>query len=81
MKSGQVLTDKKYKWYEPEYWRFGDPSGEGYINYPRHAAGQIYGVSAPVARFGPPSRHPHQTPLEVMPASTQEGDDRVCTLS
>lgn len=50
MKSGQVLTDKKYKWYEPEYWRFGDPSGDGYINYPRHATGQIYGLSNSVAR-------------------------------
>ena len=24
MKSGAVLTDKKYKWYEPDAWRFGD---------------------------------------------------------
>lgn len=51
MKSGQVLTDQKYKWYEPESWRFGDPSGDGYINYPRHASGQIYGVSSSVARY------------------------------
>jgi len=43
MKSGQVLTDRRYKWFEPEYWRFGDPSGEGGINYMRHASGQIYG--------------------------------------
>lgn len=24
MKSGAVLTDKKFKWYEPDAWRFGD---------------------------------------------------------
>lgn len=24
MKSGAVLTDKKYKWFEPDAWRFGD---------------------------------------------------------
>ena len=41
MKSGQVLTDRRYKWYEPEWWRFGDPaSAEGRINYMRHASGQ-----------------------------------------
>jgi len=51
MKSGQVLTDRRYKWFEPEYWRFGDPSGEGGINYMRHASGQIYGMSAPIARY------------------------------
>ena len=40
MKSGQVLTDKRWKWYEPEHWRFGDPAGtDGRINYPRHASG------------------------------------------
>lgn len=42
MKSGQVLTDRRYKWFEPEYWRFGDPaSAEGQINYMRHASGQV----------------------------------------
>ena len=24
MKSGPVLTEKRYKWYEPDAWRFGD---------------------------------------------------------
>ena len=43
MKSGQVLTDRRYKWFEPEYWRFGDPaSAEGQINYMRHASGQVF---------------------------------------
>eukprot|EP00887_Chlorella_sp_A99_P003159 scaffold9.g3159.t1 len=52
MKSGEVLTDKRWKWYEPEHWRFGDPAGgDGKINYMRHASGQIYGLSRPVARF------------------------------
>ncbi|KAK9817855.1 hypothetical protein WJX72_003172 [[Myrmecia] bisecta] len=52
MKSGQVLTDRRYKWFEPEYWRFGDPATvDGQINYPRHASGQIYGLSGPVARY------------------------------
>lgn len=40
MKSGEVLTDKRWKWYEPEHWRFGDPAGkDGKINYLRHASG------------------------------------------
>lgn len=52
MKSGQVLTDRRYKWFEPEFWRFGDPaSDDGEINYMRHASGQIYGLSGQVARY------------------------------
>ncbi|KAL4449403.1 hypothetical protein ABPG77_007047 [Micractinium sp. CCAP 211/92] len=52
MKSGEVLTDKRWKWYEPEHWRFGDPAGrDTKINYMRHASGQIYGMSRPVARY------------------------------
>ncbi|EFN59688.1 hypothetical protein CHLNCDRAFT_133227 [Chlorella variabilis] len=52
MKSGEVLTDKRWKWYEPEFWRFGDPAGkENKVNYMRHASGQIYGMSRPVARY------------------------------
>lgn len=40
MKSGEVLTDKRWKWYEPEHWRFGDAAGaDGKINYMRHATG------------------------------------------
>lgn len=50
MKSGQVLTDRRYKWFEPEYWRFGDPaSAEGQINYMRHASGQVRSLSPPQA--------------------------------
>ena len=52
MKSGQVLTDRRYKWFEPEYWRFGEAAGaEGQINYMRHASGQIYGLSGPIAKY------------------------------
>ena len=52
MKSGQVLTDRRYKWFEPEYWRFGDPAAaDGGINYMRHASGQIYGLSGPIAKY------------------------------
>ena len=52
MKSGQVLTDRRYKWFEPEHWRFGDAAtAQGAINYPRHASGQVYGLAAPVARY------------------------------
>lgn len=50
MKSGQVLTDRRYKWFEPEYWRFGDPaSAEGQINYMRHASGQVGSMTSCVA--------------------------------
>ncbi|RMZ52821.1 hypothetical protein APUTEX25_000940 [Auxenochlorella protothecoides] len=51
MKSGQVLTDSKWKWYEPEHWRFGDALGPQGINYMRHATGQAYGLSRPVAQY------------------------------
>ena len=51
MKSGAVLTDRRYKWFEPEYWRFGDPAGGDSINYMRHASGQIYGLSGPIAKY------------------------------
>ena len=52
MKSGQVLTDRRFKWFEPEGWRFGDAAAaDGAINYPRHASGQIYGLSGPVAKY------------------------------
>ena len=52
MKSGQVLVDRRFKWFEPEYWRFGEAAAsDGAINYPRHASGQIYGLSGPVAKY------------------------------
>lgn len=53
MKSGPVNTDENYKYYEPESWRFGEsPYGPAYAtNYMRHASGQIYGLSAPIAKY------------------------------
>lgn len=51
MKSGAVNTNKRYKYFEPESWRFGEsPYRGGATNYMRHASGQIYGLSAPLAR-------------------------------
>lgn len=51
MKSGPVLTDRKFKWFEPDSWRFGDGQSGGQPQYMRHASGQFYGVSAPIARW------------------------------
>jgi beta-1,3-galactosyltransferase 1/2/3/4/5/7/8 len=52
MKSGEVLTEARFKWYEPDHWRFGDAAcPDGKKNYMRHATGQLYGLSAPVARY------------------------------
>jgi hypothetical protein len=52
MKSGPVLTDERYKWYEPGSWRFGEATVvDGQANYPRHASGQVYGLSGPIARY------------------------------
>lgn len=51
MKSGPVLTDRKFKWFEPDAWRFGDGQKGGQPQYMRHASGQFYGISAPIARW------------------------------
>eukprot|EP00854_Cymbomonas_tetramitiformis_P018320 gene18320-21848_t len=47
MKSGQVINDRRYKWFEPEWWRLGD-SGNKYF---RHATGQIYVLSHSLASY------------------------------
>ena len=47
MKSGQVVHDPKYKWYEKEWKRFGNRGNQ----YFRHATGQAYGLSRAAARF------------------------------
>lgn len=47
MKSGQVINDRRYKWFEPEWWRLGD-SGNKYF---RHATGQIYVLSHSLATY------------------------------
>ncbi|XP_051129185.1 hydroxyproline O-galactosyltransferase HPGT1-like [Andrographis paniculata] len=46
MKSGEVFSDLKHKWYEPEWWKFGD--GKSYF---RHASGEIFAISHALAQF------------------------------
>ncbi|CAA6661030.1 unnamed protein product [Spirodela intermedia] len=40
MKSGEVFSDSKHKWYEPDWWKFGD--GKSYF---RHASGEFFILS------------------------------------
>lgn len=46
MKSGEVFSDVRHKWYEPDWWKFGDKK-----SYFRHASGEIYVISAALAKF------------------------------
>ncbi|CAM6102280.1 unnamed protein product [Calypogeia fissa] len=46
MKSGEVISAEDQRWYEPEFWKFGDEK-----SYFRHATGQIYGISRAVAQY------------------------------
>ncbi|KAK1282221.1 putative beta-1,3-galactosyltransferase 11 [Acorus calamus] len=46
MKSGEVFSEPNHKWYEPDWWKFGD--GKSYF---RHASGEIYVISQAVAQF------------------------------
>ncbi|KAJ4835486.1 putative beta-1,3-galactosyltransferase 8 [Turnera subulata] len=47
MKSGPVLSQKGLKYYEPEYWKFGEEGNK----YFRHATGQIYAISKDLAAY------------------------------
>ncbi|XP_016461169.1 putative beta-1,3-galactosyltransferase 8 [Nicotiana tabacum] len=47
MKSGPVLSQKGVRYYEPEYWKFGEEGNK----YFRHATGQIYGISRDLASY------------------------------
>uniref|UniRef100_A0A7N0RGQ4 Hexosyltransferase n=2 Tax=Kalanchoe fedtschenkoi TaxID=63787 RepID=A0A7N0RGQ4_KALFE len=47
MKSGPVLSHKSVKYYEPEYWKFGELGNK----YFRHATGQIYAISKDLATY------------------------------
>ncbi|PIN01573.1 Galactosyltransferase [Handroanthus impetiginosus] len=47
MKSGPVLSQKGVKYYEPEYWKFGEEGNK----YFRHATGQIYAISKDLATY------------------------------
>lgn len=46
MKSGEVFSELGHKWYEPDWWKFGD--GKSYF---RHASGEIFAISQALARF------------------------------
>ncbi|KAM7467738.1 hypothetical protein LguiB_015300 [Lonicera macranthoides] len=46
MKSGEVFSEQGQKWYEPDWWKFGD--GKTYF---RHASGEIFVVSKALAQF------------------------------
>ncbi|XP_021726791.1 hydroxyproline O-galactosyltransferase HPGT1-like isoform X1 [Chenopodium quinoa] len=46
MKSGEVFSEPNQKWYEPEWWKFGD--GKSYF---RHASGEIFVISHALAKF------------------------------
>ncbi|KAL3331446.1 hypothetical protein AABB24_034991 [Solanum stoloniferum] len=46
MKSGEVFSQPEQKWYEPEWWKFGD--GKSYF---RHASGEIFAISKALAQF------------------------------
>ncbi|XP_071919155.1 hydroxyproline O-galactosyltransferase HPGT1-like isoform X2 [Coffea arabica] len=46
MKSGEVFSQPSQKWYEPEWWKFGD--GKSYF---LHASGEIFAISHPLAHF------------------------------
>ncbi|XP_059433771.1 hydroxyproline O-galactosyltransferase HPGT1 isoform X3 [Corylus avellana] len=46
MKSGEVFSEKSHKWYEPDWWKFGDKK-----SYFRHASGELYVISRALAKF------------------------------
>ncbi|XP_039032003.1 hydroxyproline O-galactosyltransferase HPGT1-like [Hibiscus syriacus] len=46
MKSGEVFSEPNLKWYEPDWWKFGDSK-----SYFRHASGEIYAISRALAQF------------------------------
>lgn len=46
MKSGEVFSELGHKWYEPDWWKFGD--GKTYF---RHASGEIFVISRAIAQF------------------------------
>lgn len=45
MKSGEVFSEKGHKWYEPDWWKFGD--GKTYF---RHASGEMIVISRALAK-------------------------------
>ncbi|KAF9672074.1 hypothetical protein SADUNF_Sadunf11G0002800 [Salix dunnii] len=53
MKSGPVLSKKGVKYYEPEYWKFGEAGNK----YFRHATGQLYAISKDLATYISVNQH------------------------
>lgn len=47
MKSGPVLSNRFAKYYEPEFWKFGEEGNK----YFRHATGQIYAITKELATY------------------------------
>ncbi|KAK8579059.1 hypothetical protein V6N12_069393 [Hibiscus sabdariffa] len=47
MKSGPVLAQKRVRYHEPEYWKFGEEGNK----YFRHATGQLYAISKDLASY------------------------------
>ncbi|XP_012852316.1 PREDICTED: probable beta-1,3-galactosyltransferase 11 isoform X1 [Erythranthe guttata] len=47
MKSGEVFSEEGQRWYEPDWWKFGD----GKNSYFRHASGEMFVVSQALAKF------------------------------
>ncbi|PSS04421.1 Hydroxyproline O-galactosyltransferase [Actinidia chinensis var. chinensis] len=46
MKSGEVFSEQSQKWYEPDWWKFGDRK-----TYFRHASGEMFVISQALAKF------------------------------
>lgn len=46
MKSGEVFSEQNQKWYEPDWWKFGD--GKTYFRY---ASGEMFVISRALAKF------------------------------
>ncbi|KAF3432887.1 hypothetical protein FNV43_RR23989 [Rhamnella rubrinervis] len=46
MKSGEVFSEPSHKWYEPDWWKFGDKK-----SYFRHASGEMFVMSQALAKF------------------------------
>ncbi|KAK4422543.1 Hydroxyproline O-galactosyltransferase HPGT1 [Sesamum alatum] len=46
MKSGEVFSQPKHRWYEPDWWKFGD--GKSYF---QHASGEVFAISQALAQF------------------------------
>lgn len=46
MKSGEVFSEPTHKWYEPDWWKFGDKK-----SYFQHASGELYVISKALAQF------------------------------